>query len=195
MSGPVTDLRDTRVLIPRVRRALLGPHASGSAAVDNSLSDDECNALVADAIADVILYSDGLFGHALEVVARDEIYMAPTAWQTDEALTEAEGSVIVAQAALNHLLYEAKTLKTSEKIADEGQSWEYTVAATTITERIKALREDRDRALEILAAANSVTESYTNFLAVRDSYTARLIEPWSTDSGMGGQSLDPRGFI
>lgn len=196
MSGAVTDLRDTRVLIPRTRRALLGPHASGSGAVANVYSDEEVNAIVADAIADIILYSGGeVFGHQLEVVERDDWYMAPIAWQTDTPLTEAEGSLIVTQAALNECLRQAESLKTSERIADEGQEWEYQIAASVVTERIKALREDRDKALTILQGDNSVSDAYINFLSVRDSYTAALIEPWSTNSGRGGQQLDPRGFI
>lgn len=196
MADPVVDLRDTRVLVPRVRRALLGPHASGSGAVANTLSDEEVNAIIADAIADILLYSGGadVFGHELEVVERDPFYSAPTAWRTDTALTEAEGSLIAAQAALNHYLHQAESLKTSERIADEGQEWEYQIAASVVTERIKALREDRDRALTILQADNSVPDAYINFLEVRDSYTTALIEPWSYNAGIGGQALDPRGF-
>ena len=153
MALPVTDLRDTQVLIPRVRRALEGPDAlMGSAAVASSdLSDDQINDVVADAIADVIFYSGGLFGHTLEVTARDATYLAPTAWLVDPALTDAEATVIVAQAALNYFFSWAKTIKTSQRIADEGQEWEYSLSAQLLVEQIKALREARDRALEQLA--------------------------------------------
>lgn len=191
---PVSDLRDTRVLIPRVRRALDGPHASGSAAAANTLSDDEVNALIADAIADILLYSGGssIFGHSLEVVSRDAYYMAPIAWQTSEALDEWEVSVVVAQAALGYFITQIKSLKTSERIADEGQEWEYHIAASVLTEQIKALQKARDEAIEVLKGQNLVTEDYINFLAVRDSYTATLIEPYSPgDSGWGGQTLNP----
>lgn len=194
----VTDLNDTRVLIPRVRRALDGPHASGSAAASNTLSDDEVNALVADAIADLILYSGGssVFGHSLEVVERDPYYMAPTAWRTDTALDEWEGSIVVAQAALGYFIQQVKVLKTSERIADEGQEWEYTIAASVLTEQIRALQKARDEAIEVLQSQNVVTDDYINFLAVRDQATAALIEPWSPAiGGGGGQQLDPRGFI
>lgn len=190
---PVTDLRDTRVLIPRVRRALQGPHASGSAAVGNDLSDEETNALIADALADIILYGGGenVFGHKLEVAARDDVYMAPIAWQTDTPLTEYEGSVVVAQAALNWYLNYAQQVKTSEKIADEGQSWEYEIAATVITQQIKALREDRDRALDMLKGQRVVTDDYVNFLQERDYKTDVLIEPWANGGGRGGQEFCP----
>jgi hypothetical protein len=190
---PVTDLRDTRVLIPRVRRALQGPQASGLTAEANELSDDEANGLIADALADIILYGGGeeVFGHQLVVSARDEDYMAPIAWMTDTPLTEYEGSVVIAQAALNYYLNFAKTLKTSERIADEGQEWEYQIAATVITQQIKALREDRDRALEALRGRNVVTDDYINYLQVRDSYTDSLIEPWAFGGGRGGQEFCP----
>lgn len=191
--APVSDLRDTRVLIPRVRRALQGPHASGSAAVANEFSDEEVNGLIADAIADIILYGGGteVFGHTLEVTQRDATYMAPVAWQTEPALDEFEVSVVVAQAALNWYLNLAKTLKTSERISDEGQSWEYEVGATTITAQIKGLREDRDRALEALKGRNVVSDSYVNYLAERDSFTDSLIEPWFENAGasFGGQEF------
>lgn len=194
---PVLDLRDTRVLIPRTRRALEGPHASASGAA-TSYTDGEVNAMVADAIADILLYSgaDGeVFGHQLEVTARDNYYSAPTAWRTSEQLSEPEVSLIVAQAALTHFTTTLKTLKTSERIADEGQEWEYQIAASVLTEQIKALRADRDRAIEILKGENVITEEYVNFLEVRDAATASLIEPYSTQAGVGGQQRDPRGFL
>jgi hypothetical protein len=192
--APVTDLRDTRVLIPRVRRNLDGPHASASAAAANTLSDDEVNALIADALADLILYSGGsnVFGHSLVVSARDSYYMAPTAWQTSEALDEWEISVVVAQAALGYFIHEIKALKTSERIADEGQEWEYSIAASVLTEQIKALQRARDEAIEVLKGRNTISDSYLSFLSVRDATTAALIEPY-TDGGSGGGGLS--GFI
>lgn len=193
MADPVDDLRDTRVLIPRVRRALLGPDTPASG-TPGTWTDDQVNAIIADAIADIILYSGGdVFGHTLEVVERDEQYMAPIAWRTDTPLTEAEASLVAAQAALNHYLRQAENLKTSERIADEGQEWEYTIAASVVTERIRALREDRDRALEVLQADRSVSEAWINTLAERDALTDALIEPWTRSPYAG--LADPRGFM
>lgn len=193
----VTDLRDTRVLIPRVRRSIEGPDEAGfgGSAGTPDLTDDEVNALVADAVADVILYSGGhsVFGYILEIAERDDYYMAPTAYRTDTEMSLEAQSVIAAQAALNHFTHTLKTLKTSERIADEGQEWEYQIGATVLTEQIKGLREDRDKALKALAGNNVVAEDYINFLAVRDSYTDSLIEPWSDGGlGRGGQNCDPR---
>lgn len=199
MSAEVTDLRDTRVLIPRLRRALQGPHASGSAVPGNSLSDDEVNAIAADAIGDLILYSgsETVFGHRLEVVERDPYYMAPVAWRTDGELTDAEIAVIVAQAALTYYGIFLNTLKTAETIQDEGQTWTYEIGASVLTERIKGLRSDRDRALEILAGKHLVSDTYVNYLAVRDSWTDALIEPFTRHPGGGfgaggGLETDPR---
>lgn len=188
----VDDLRDTRVLIPRLRRALEGPH--GATVTPSEFSDDEVNAIAADAIADLILYSGGnnIFGHQLEVVERDDFYSAPTAWRTDAELTDAEGSVIVAQAALTHFALALKTMgKTKETISDEGQTWSWEMASNVLTEQIKGLRADRDRALEILEGKHVVADSYINYLAVRDRYTDALIEPFA-NRGVGGIECDPR---
>src|SRR4051794_8375133 len=95
---PVTDLRDTRVLIPRVRRGLEGAEVASP-----SIEDDGINGIIADAVANVILLTGGLWGHQLEVVTRDSEYMAPTAWLVDPQLSEAEGSLIVIQAQLDFL--------------------------------------------------------------------------------------------
>lgn len=187
----VTDLKDTRVLIPRVRRALEGPEAvSGSAAIAaGSLSDDSINGVIADAIADVIFYSGGLFGHTLNVEERDADYLAPIAWTVDPELTQPEATVIVAQAALNYFFSWAKTIKTSEEITDEGQTWKYSLSATLLNEQIKALREARDRALEQLEEGTN--DDWINTIALRDAQTSALIEPWVA-GGTGGQTVDPR---
>jgi hypothetical protein len=180
----VTELTDTRVLIPRVRRALEGPDSvSGSAAVAaGGLLDDQVNALIADAIANIILYTGGLFGHTLEVEDRDDEYMAPIAWSVDPELSEAEGGVIVAQAALDYYFDFARGMKVSQRIADEGQ---------LLTEQLKFLIGERDRALELIGEENSGLETWTNFIAVRDAQTSAIIEPW-LGGGVGGQSYDPR---
>lgn len=191
--GDVYDLRDTRVLIPRTRRALEGPDSvSGSAAVAAGLlSDDEVNATIADAIADVIFYSGGLFGHTLEVVARDTDYLAPIAWLVDPVMSEAEATVIVAQAALNYFFAWAKTIKTSQRIADEGQEWEYSLSAQLLTEQIKALRDARDRALEQLSLDEGANDAWISTIQMRDAQTSAMIEPWVL-GGVGGQQVDAR---
>lgn len=181
---PVTDLRDVRVLIPRTRRALDGPEATGSASVSARLSDDQLTAVIADAIADVIFYSSGSFGKKLEVIERDPSYMAPIAWRTSEELSEEEASVVIAQAALNYFFNSLSTLKTSESTREADREWSWQVSASAIAERVKELRAQRDRAIELLSAQNIVAEAWINTLAVRDSYTDMLIEPWVFEGGL-----------
>ena len=62
MADPV----DIRVMVPRVRRALEG------AGAPQVLTDDAIKDLTADAIAEVILYTGGVFGHELVVTDRDD---------------------------------------------------------------------------------------------------------------------------
>jgi hypothetical protein len=163
---------DIRVLVPRVRRAVEGVGGNGV------LTDNQVKDLVADAIADVILYSGGLFGHELLVTATlSGGVPVPTEYATEPALTLAEGSVIAAQAALNHLTRELALLKTGETIRDEGQEWSWQTSAQAVSERVKELREARDRALEVIAAQQYVPVTFTSFLAVRDRCVAGLIEP------------------
>lgn len=193
MPAPVTDLRDVRVMIPRVRRALDGPEATGSASVSAKLSDDQITSVIADAIADVIFYSSGAFGRKLEVVERDPNYMAPIAWRTSEPLSEEEQSVIVAQASLNYFFNALSTLKTGETLKEADREWSWSVSASAVAERVKELRAQRDRAIELLTSQNVIAEAWINTLAVRDSYTDLLIEPYITTGGFlpSGQEFDP----
>lgn len=194
---PVTDLRDTRVLIPRVRRGLEGALGTGSANVAASqFTDDQVNALIADAIADCILYTGGLFGHKLEVTEREaEGYMAPIAWQVEPAFSEDEGSVIVAQAQLNYFFFTLKNLKVSETIRDEATEWSYQLSANALTEYLKQLRQARNEALDRIKDASGPVEAWESFLQTRDTFTASIIEPWTSGGGLGGIELDPRAQI
>jgi hypothetical protein len=194
---PVTDLRDTRVLIPRVRRGLEGALGTGSAnSSQSAFTDDQVNALIADAIADCILYTGGLFGHNLVVTEREEGgYMAPTAWMTDPELTEDEGSVIVAQAQLNYFFFTLKNLKVSETIRDEATEWSYQLSANALTEYLKQLRQARNEALDRIKDASGPVEAWESFLQTRDTFTASIIEPWTRGGEMGGIELDPRAQI
>lgn len=191
--APVSDLRDTRSLIPRIRRALEGPLGTGSAnAAASDLTDDQVNAIAADAIADVIFYTGGLFGHQLEVTERDDVYMSPTAWLVDPALTEDEASVIVAQTALNYFFYDLKNLKVGETIQDEAVQWSYQLSANALLEYLKQLRKMRDEALDRIKESEAPADAWVNTLSVRDAYTDSIIEPWTAGAGVGGQQMDPR---
>jgi len=188
---PVTDLRDVRVLIPRTRRALDGPTATGSAAVSSTLNDEQLTAVIADAIANVIFYSNGGFGHQLEVLERDPHYMAPVAWQTSEELSEDEQSVIIAQAALDYFFNALTSLRTSETTKEADREWSWSISASAVAERVKELRAQRDRAIELLTTQNFVAESWVNTLAVRDAATDMLIEPYLGTLVPSGQEFDP----
>lgn len=185
----VTSDKDIRVHIPRMRRALDGPEATSSA-VSGTLSDDQVTNSIADSIAEVIFYTAGGWGRKLNVTARDDYYKAPIAWETDEVLSDAELTAVIAQGALNHFHFELGALKTSERIQNEGQEWEWAISASAVSERIKALRAQRDEAIAILKNAGIVAEEWINTLAIRDCQTDALIEPWV--HGVGGQEIDWR---
>lgn len=188
----VTDPRDVRTLIPRTRRAVDGPAANSPAAPTATLTDDQIKDLVADAIADVILYTGGLFGHTLEVTARDGFYQAPAEYATDSEMTLPEGTVIVCQAALTFFFHKLRDLKVSETIRDEGQEWSYSISANVLRDQIAQLQSARDKALEVIEIEEGeVLEQYSSFLAVRDSAVSSVIEPWVDEGGLG-TSLDTR---
>lgn len=182
---PVTDLRDTRVLIPRIRRAIEGAGVTAKA-----LEDEAVNGLIADAVANVILFTGGLFGHQLNVLERDDTYLAPTAWQVDPALSEAEGSLISIQCQLDYLYQDLKSTKIQETIRDESSEWTYSLSATALTEILKSLRAQREEALQQIAEANGAMDAWVNTLYVRDQWTDSLIEPYAIQGGVGGQTLN-----
>lgn len=169
-------------LIPRTRRALGGPVAANT-----TLTDDEVKALIADAVAEVVFYTGGVFGHQLLVTNRDGTYNAPDEWAIDPALDEAETTVIVAQAALSYFFHEFRDLKVQEEIANEGASWSYSLSANLVLEQMKMLREARDKALDNISALIPVV--WVNLLEARDAATAAAIEPYAV--GAGGQQLAP----
>lgn len=168
---------DVRVLIPRVRRAIDGPAATGSAAPSTSLDDEQITGLIADAIAEVIFYTSGNWGYSLGVTTRDPVYGAPTGWTIDPELDDPAATVVTAQAALDYYFVGLSTAKTSETIRDEGQEWSWSTSSAAVAERIRELRAQRDRALDIIQAATPVAAAFVSFLAERDRFTAALVEP------------------
>lgn len=194
MTEAVTDPRDTRTLIPRLRRAVEGPTGDGS-----TLSDSQLNAIGADAIASMIFYSGTLLGCELEVAERDPTYMSPIAWLTEPALTDAKATAIISQAALDYFymrLSSATTGKVHEAIADESTNWDWDISPQAVVERLRQLRADRDAALDaLLKEGEALDSSYTSYIAVRDNWTARLIEPWVDESGISQGGLNPLEFV
>lgn len=181
----VTDLRDLRTLIPRTRRVLNGPHATSENAPGSELSDEEILGVIADAVANVILYTGAGFGVMLEVTSRDAFYLAPNAWQTSAQLSTQEESVVICQAAIDYYFQGLQTMKTRETIKDEGQEWTYELSANLLRDQLKLLIDARDRALQAISDQSNLDE-YVSFIAERDAYLATVIEPWGPAGGLRG---------
>jgi hypothetical protein len=182
---------DVVVLIPRVRRAIDGPAASSATAPSSSYSDEELKALIADAIGEIIFFTNGAFPHTLNVESRDDTYGAPEEWSVDPVLSEAEAAVVAAQAALNSFFFNLKELKTQETIGDEGQTWSYSISATLVRDQMEYLRAMRDKALEQIAAQDVALDAYVSYVHARDAIASVYVEPWIYSS-LGGQELEAR---
>lgn len=192
----VTDLADIRTLIPRVRRALEGPGSTGPLANSAILTDDQITAQIADAIADIILYTGSAFGHTLNVTSRDAHYMAPNAWTVDPAFTLPEESVVVAQAALGYFFHALRDLKVQEEISDEASTWSYQLSSSLIRDQMKMLQESRDRALTAVESQGTARlDTYISFISERDAWTSRLTEPWAEPWALGGWAQDGIGGL
>lgn len=184
--GPVTSTSDLRVLIPRCRRAVDGPRALSSAAVAATYDDSEILGVIADATAEVILLTGGssVFGYRLVATHRDPFYMAPDQWATDRDLSPEAQDVVIAQAAINvHLHRLREDPLTSEEITDEGQGWKWEKSASLLLAHLKLLADIRDRALELLRAANAPLEVFISTMAERDSFAASYLEPYVAEIG------------
>ena len=166
---------DIRVLVPRVRRAL---------DVDATrLADDDAKDLVADAIADVILYSGGLFGKDLIITERDDAGV-PSEYATSDELTLPEGSLISAQAALNWFFHRFNEASVSEKIGDESVTWERQRSATLLKAQFDLLTKQRDDAIAILTAEGAPLDSFQRFCATRDPFMAEQLATWPFPAGL-----------
>lgn len=178
---------DVRVLVPRIRRAVEG------AGAPEVLTDDALKDIAADAIAEVILYTGSVFGKQLVVTSTDDATGAPDEYATSDALTLQEQAVIATQAALDFFFHSFVNTKVSERISDEAQSWEYTLSATLLRDQLALLVKERDRALDALAGVGgAMLDAYESFLAVRDTHTAQLVEPWVTGAIGSGLEVDVR---
>lgn len=183
VESAVTDVRDLRVLIPACRRAIDGPMATSPNAPATTLSDVEVLGLVADATAELILYTRDTFGLTLNVDGRDTFYMAPNAWSTDQERSTAHDAAILSQAALDHYFYVVKTLKVAEGIKNEAQEWTYNLSANVIGAWIQYLIANRDKAIEALETTQLPPDTYFSLVAERDRMAAAWLEPWVAEIG------------
>lgn len=177
---------DVRVLIPRTRRAIDGPAATGSGAASATLSDDEIKSLVADAIAEVIFYTNGRWGYTLLPSGEDD-YGAPDEYDVDPDLTLPEQTVVIAQAALNYFFFEFINTKTHEIITNEAKTWEWERSANLLVEQFKMLRQMRDDALAQVLVEHPALDQWYDFIEYRDRLTAAYTE--ADQRSIGGQIL------
>lgn len=175
--------QDVRELVPRVRRAIEGPVPLTSGA----LSDGQVEALAADCIADIILLTEGLWGHTLELGVEDSDGQHYT---VDPELSLPEQSLVAAQAAVQYFIYTVKDGKTKERIRNESREWEWEKSPTLLKDWFAELVKARDAALGTVTATNPPMARYASILAVREPLVAAYLEPWSPDGGgRGGQHL------
>lgn len=179
----VSDIRDLRVLIPACRRAIDGPTATSNASPSTTLADNEVLGLLADACAEMILWTRDTFGLQLVVVERDTRYMAPVAWQTDQPRTTAHDAAILSQAALDHYLNMVKLIKTSESMKNEAQEWTYSISANVVAAWVQYLIGNRDKAIESLETTELPPDVYVSLVAERDRMAAAWLEPWVAEIG------------
>lgn len=161
-----------RVLVPRVQRKVEGVVSDVWTLTDSQVKD-----LIADSLADIILYTGSIFGKTLDV-AQVDTNGAPLEYTTSDMLTLPEQSVIAAQAALNFFFFKFAGLKVSETIADEASTWTYELSPSLLVAQLKTLQAERDKALEATMIDEGVMDSYVSYVATRDTMTARYIEPW-----------------
>jgi hypothetical protein len=183
--GQVTDIRDLRVLIPACRRAIDGPAATAPDAPAATLSDRAVLALIADATAELILYTQGnaAFGYQLVPTARDPYYMAPVAWATDTQRVPAADAAILSQAALDHYFWAIKLMKVTEGMKNEAVEWSYSLSANVIAAWVQYLIANRDKAIAALQVINAPLDAYVSLVAERDRLSAAWLEPWVTEIG------------
>lgn len=184
----VADLTDLAVLVPWARRACEGPF--GPPAGLPSLQDNVIYPMIADACAEIILFSGSLFGHTLDVAGRDPLAGYPIQWKTSQVLDQWEAAIVICQVALDYYFHVFRDMKTSESIKNEGTEWEYTLSANVIRSYIQSLQDQRDLALRGLKAHHPVIDRYASNIRVRDQATVAMLEWWDTVSpGLHGAGI------
>lgn len=180
--------QDVRALVPRVRRAIEGPVPLTTGA----LSDDQVEALAADCIADIILFTEGLWPHTLSVSQMDPDTNYPLHYEVEPELELSEQSLVAAQCAVQFFIHTFKDMKTSERIRNESREWEWQKSPSLLKDWLAELIRARDSALEtVMATQNIIMARYASILAVRDPLAYAIIEPWSANAGLGGLPVLP----
>jgi hypothetical protein len=171
---------DVMSLVPRLRRAIDGPAADAEGAPTATLTDAQIIQMAADAVADIIFYSNARWPYKLSPLAQggeSDNYGVPTKWQIDPDLPIEQQTIVIAQAALNFFFHQFKTVKIQEEISDESRTWRYSLSANLLLEQMKMLRQQRDDALALIGGDDTF-ETWVSFIEVRDAVTSAYIEPW-----------------
>lgn len=178
------DPKDLRVVIPRVKRALMGPARLNQ----DKLTDSEIYALAADAAASAIMLcgGSGPFGSELIGSGHDPIYGAPTVWKTSVALSFAAQEILANEAAIMWFFHQVRDEKISQRIQNEGREWEWAKSSTLLRDHLKSLTDRRDLLLQGMLADAPVVARYVSYLQVRDREVAARIEPFTNAMGVGG---------
>lgn len=178
-----------RLYVPKVARALYGPTYTDADA-EQVLSGDQIKDLVADAIANIIFYTRGLWPYTLNVTETTaEGY--PYEYQINGLAPSGvpivvssqppiyDETLIVKQAALDFFFWEFKDKKVQEEISDvAGQKWVYGLSANMLNQIYTGLRADRDEALKVVSERYSYLVDYVSFIAERDALTSAMVEWW-----------------
>lgn len=178
--------QDVGEMVPRVRRAIEGPIPLATSDPEY-VNDEQLLALVADTIADIILLTEGRWGHMLEGTNGPPA----TQWVVDPGLSLEEQSLVAAQAALTRYFHIARQAKVVERIQNEGQTWEIQHSAQLLREQYALLKDARDRALAAVMTQHPVMARYASILSVRDRLGAAILEPWRHGGLGGGQEYAP----
>lgn len=170
------DARDIRLIVPQVRRYLAPGVASASAA--SSYTDDHLVQVTADAIGELILISGGddPFGYSIAASAVDGSGFI-TDYYTEPEIALVDRSLVAIQAAIGQVFGELRDMKTSEKIANEGSSWEWQKSVTGVQEKLKQLLALRRLIFERAAEGNRVLDGFVDLIEVRAPTVFTEISP------------------
>lgn len=171
--------QDIAEIVPRVRRALEGPIP-----VNPALTDGTVKAVAADAVADLILFTNARWPHKLVVSDRDPDTNYPTEWGVDPGLAPEDESLVAYQAALTNVGVLMRDMKVMERVKDEAKEWEWQISASAIRDWLKALIDSRDRALEAVFAGTPVVARVASMLHARDPVGAALVERFVPEAAM-----------
>lgn len=170
------DDRDIRLIVPQVRRYLDPGVGAGSAA--SSYTDDDLVQVTADAIGELILITGAsdAFPYEIAASATDGNGFI-TDYYTEPAITLTDRSLVAIQAAIGQVFADLRGLRTQERIADEGSTWEYTKSVTAAKEKLGLLLDTRKSVLERVTRANPALDAFVDLIEVRAPTVATEINP------------------